>query len=103
MLMFVFGAGASFDSDPERRPGEVEFESDEEYRPPLAAGLFTPASRLGNDVIPQFPRAAPLLMRLRQATRQGLDIEEVLEQIAETEKTYSATAIELLAFRAYLA
>ena len=28
MLMFVFGAGASFDSDPERRPGQVEFSTD---------------------------------------------------------------------------
>lgn len=101
--MFVFGAGASFDSDPERRPGEVEVQIDEEFRPPLAAGLFTPASRIGREAIAAFPRAASLLMRLRQATRQELDVEEVLEQIAGGEDIYPATAIELLAFRAYLA
>jgi hypothetical protein len=86
MLMFVFGAGASFDSDPARRPGDPELTYQErEHRPPLAAGLFSPESLEGQAAIAAFPRAASLIMQLRQATAQGLDVEEVLEQIASDE------------------
>lgn len=103
MLMFVFGAGASYDSDPERRPGNVEPLDGWDFRPPLAKGLFTPNNDEGQAVISAFPRAAALLMRLRQATRDELDVEEVLEQIALLEPRDPAVAVDLLAFRAYLA
>lgn len=104
MLMFVFGAGASFDSDPARRLGDPDLHPiDTEHRPPLAAGLFDPSSRRGKEVVAAFPRAASLIMQLRQATAQGLDVEEVLEQIKLAEDTYPETATQLLAFRAYLA
>ena len=104
MLMFVFGAGASFDSDPYRRPTDLEPDDlDNEHRPPLAPGLFDPVSRRGKEVVAAFPRAAALIMQLRQATARGLDVEEMLEQIKATEDTYPETAAQLLAFRAYLA
>lgn len=101
--MFVFGAGASFDSDPDRPPYDSGRVSGFDYRPPLAAGLFDPDSIEGREAVANFPRAAPLLMRLRRATRQGLDVEEVLEQIAMGEGSYPDTAAQLLSFRAYLA
>lgn len=102
MLMFVFGAGASYDSDPDR-PTDEEPLDDFDFRPPLAAGLFAPNNRIGKEAIAAFPRSAPLMMRLREATRQGEDIEEVLEQIAVGSDVYPGTATQLLAFRAYLA
>lgn len=102
MLMFIFGAGASFDSDPMRRPDDPEvLEFENEHRPPLAAGLFNPGSRKGKEDVALFPRARSLIMQLRQATAQGLDVEEVLEQVASDE-TYPNTAVQLLAFRGYL-
>lgn len=66
-------------------------------------GLFNPASEHGRAAIRAFPRAAPLIMRLRQATRAGSDVEEVLEQIQLGADTYPETVAELLAFRSYLA
>jgi hypothetical protein len=103
MLMFVFGAGASFDSDPARRPNSKLSLIEREHRPPLAAGLFDPDSYRGKDVVAAFPRAASLIMQLRQATAQGLDVEEFLEQVKLGEDRYSETATQLLALRAYLA
>jgi hypothetical protein len=103
MLMFVFGAGASYDSDPERRPRVAEAIDGHDYRPPLAAGLFAPNNQFGKETVAAFPRAASLLMDLRQATRRGDDVEEVLEQIALGAEAYPSTAIQLLAVRAYLA
>lgn len=103
MLMFVFGAGASFDSDPEVRPGGSAPVDGDDFRPPLAAGLFAPNNEVGKAAISEFPRAGSLLMRLRQATRRGEDIEEALETIAANADAYPGSAAQLLAFRAYLA
>ncbi|WP_300679572.1 SIR2 family protein [Nocardioides sp.] len=104
MLMFVFGAGASFDSDPLRRPGYPE----EEYlygdsRPPLAKELFTPPSIDGQNIVAEFPRAAPIIMDLRKAVARGEDVEEVLEKISASANSYPARSAQLLAFRGYLA
>lgn len=79
MLMFVFGAGASFDSDPEQSDVSADI-SGYNYRPPLAARLFAPENDKGKETIARHPRAAPLFMRLRDATRQGADVEEALER-----------------------
>lgn len=102
MLMFVFGAGASFDSDPERRDPSAA-SSGHNFRPPLAPGLFSPDNDLGKSAVADFPAAQPLLMRLRQATRRNEDVEEVLERLASSSDVYDTTAKQLLAFRAYLA
>lgn len=103
MLMFVFGAGASYDSNPARLPGRAGPSSAEQYRPPLATGLFSPSSDVAEAAIAAFPRAAPLIMRLREATSRGLDVEQVLEQLQAEEERYSATGSQLLALRSYLA
>lgn len=101
MITFVFGAGASFDSDPARRPGR-RIASGEEHRPPLAAGLFAPSSRLGKDALDNNERAISLVMDLAEAAALGQDIEEVLEGIAGQDD-YPATQSDLMAVRAYLA
>jgi SIR2-like domain len=104
MLMFVFGAGASYDSDPDRWESNPQHDMGEfDFRPPLAPGLFDPSNWMGKEVVAEFPRAASLLMRLRLATREGQDVEEVLEQVALTVDSYPETATQLLALRAYLA
>lgn len=103
MLMFVFGAGASYDSNPARLPGEADSSTEEQYRPPLATGLFSPRSDVAAAAIAAFPRAAPLIMRLREATSRGLDVEQVLEQLQAEEQRYPSTANQLLALRSYLA
>lgn len=101
MLMFVFGAGASYDSDPTLRPS-AGFDIRQDSRPPLARSLFDPLSYEGKDAIAAFKRAAPLIMRLREAAARGLDVEEVLEQIQDEGTAFPHTATQLLALRAYL-
>ena len=103
MLMFVFGAGASFDSDPARRPRPGSHDVDDVCRPPLAAGLFDPRGNAGGNAVAAFSRAAPLLMRLREATQRGLEVEQVLEQLQEDGAKYPLSASQLLSLRAYLA
>lgn len=105
MLMFVFGAGASYDSDSHRLVRELREDDDfyNEYRPPLATGIFEPRNRYAKEAAAAFKRATPLLMRLRNAAARGADVEEVLEQLQGDEERYSATASQLLALRAYLA
>lgn len=102
MLMFIFGAGASFDSDPERRDPR-ERVAGYNFRPPLASGLFQPDNDAGREAIAEFPRVGDLIMALREATRAGSDVEEVLETVQARSAVYPETATVLLAFRAYLA
>ncbi|RNL78909.1 SIR2 family protein [Nocardioides marmorisolisilvae] len=100
MLMFVFGAGASYDSDPERTP---LMHPSEDHRPPLATDLFAPASAVGQEIVKRYPQAGALIMRLREATRQKQDVEEVLQTIAGGEESYPRTKQQLVALSAYLA
>lgn len=105
MLMFIFGAGASFDSDPRRRFSPDEHEErmqDGEWRPPLATRLFEPSSREARECALEFSRATPLLMHLRSAAAAGDDIEEVLETYQDEKRSFSALQPQLTALRAYL-
>jgi len=69
-MMFVFGAGASFDSDPEARQGDGDPINGFDFRPPPATGLFAPNNGIGQETIAAFPRAASLLMRLKPGAGQ---------------------------------
>lgn len=100
--MVVFGAGASYDSDPYRLPGAGGTNPFLDFRPPLASSLFEPTSDKSRAAAREFARATPIIMRLREAARNGEDIEEVLEQLQEDADGYSGTAPQLLALRAYL-
>jgi len=101
MLMFVFGAGASFDSDA-HRPFNPRGRSDDEYRPPLASGLFEPVTREARAVALDHPQATPLLMHLRAAAKANEDIEQALEDLLTAYGSYSRTNAQLLALRGYL-
>jgi hypothetical protein len=105
VLIFIFGAGASFDSDPRRRFSPDEHEElmqDGEWRPPLATRLFEPSSREAKECALEFPRATPILMHLRSAAAAGDDIEEVLEAYQDEKRSFSALQPQLTALRAYL-
>jgi hypothetical protein len=102
MILFIFGAGASFDSDPERA-SSLRNDTADDHRPPLAPGLFNPSNRVGREIVEKYPQAAALLMRLRDATRRKEDVEEALELVAVGERSYPGTQRQLVAFRAYLA
>lgn len=101
--MFVFGAGASFDSDPKRRPRPGQNSWEVENRPPLAKDLFSPEGMLGARAIESFPRARPLLMRLRDAAERGLDVEQELERFEAESESYPLAKVQSLALRGYLA
>lgn len=78
MLLVVFGAGASYDSDPARPPRRFPADS----RPPLANQLFG-NTRLYADAMSRFPQCRPILPRLQETARVGGSIELELERLQE--------------------
>jgi len=94
MLMVIFGAGASYDSDPRYQPPSVPPYSDV-YRPPTANQLFDDRF---NSQISKYPECAPLIDELRNCD----DIERYLEgRVARSEK-YPRIRNELISLRYYL-
>ena len=78
MLTVIFGAGASFDSDPSHFPKKGNIGGD---RPPLANELFADRE-LFNSVLRLFPACLPVVPPLRQLSG-GASIEQVLERLQE--------------------
>src|SRR5262245_7052059 len=74
MLTVIFGAGASYDSNPSNRPGS----NDDDYRPPLANDLFADRKFFRQTLL-RFPQMHPLVPRLR-FLQGGSSIEQVLER-----------------------
>jgi hypothetical protein len=98
MLLVVFGAGASFDSDPnpECQPPK---ESDRN-RPPLAHQLFSPRSGFlyAQDRYPECKAIVPFL----QHVAEGSSFEQRLERLQEEAKEYPERNRQLAAVRFYL-
>ena len=97
MLVVIFGAGASYDSNPALASNSAGFH---EYRPPLANDLFS--NRKGfSDALQQFPQIQPILphLRLRQA---NLTVEQVLESLQAEAADYPVGIRQLAAIRFYL-
>lgn len=98
MLTIVFGAGASFDSNPGKptsnNDGDQQYNV--EYRPPLAKDLFSDRFK---PIIADHPIAGSLYSRLR---RSAPNIEQELEKIYNESGNYPRTAKQLLAMRYYL-
>jgi hypothetical protein len=90
VLLVIFGAGASYDSDP--AIPQLAFP----HRPPLAAGLFT--STFG-DIKDKHPESSILFPRL---TRAGSKIEQELESIVSQTDTYENYNRGLVSLRYYL-
>jgi hypothetical protein len=95
MLLVIFGAGASYDSDPGFPPGGQP-SSNESARPPLARELFSP--RFGHHVR-ALPAAAGLLPQLRKS---GDAVEQELEQIRADASRYEHLPRQLAALRCYI-
>jgi hypothetical protein len=100
MLTVIFGAGASYDSDPDNSSvtsGRPDFDK---VRPPLAKGLFDP--RHGSIAL-RHPEAIPIIAQLRRAARNNpSSVEEELDAISADLPFYSPAFRQLLALRYYL-
>jgi hypothetical protein len=75
MHMVIFGAGASYDSDPSRRPEGL---AASDGRPPLANNLFGEMSEHA-DAMRFYPELNPVIPYLRR--RDGVSVEQKLERL----------------------
>jgi hypothetical protein len=96
MLLVIFGAGASYDSD-RGWPSDRNTDRDQ-YRPPLASGLF--AERF-NEVLLANAECVAVASQLRYSKNIEHDIERFAAQAANGEK-YPYRARQLLALRYYI-
>ncbi len=103
MLMVIFGAGASYDSFPSRRPfAELEvMRRDNPSRPPLANELFSHTDRFRH-LLNNYPKCRPLVARLEPRDRRTLSLEEQLEQFESQAATDPERKRQLLSIRYYL-
>jgi hypothetical protein len=96
-LVVIFGAGASFDSNP-----DLPVDGFDEDRPPLANNLFDMDRAATRAAADAFPRAAPALMAARAAVKAGATIEATLARLqAEAQEDPHARS-QLMALRFYL-
>lgn len=93
MLLVVFGAGASYDSDLNRPPTT---HANQRYRPPLASSLFSP---MYHEWVHRYPQCQGLIPRLRAGSPR---VEEELEKIRDEAKTRSTIRRQLAAVKYYL-
>jgi hypothetical protein len=104
MLLVVFGAGASYDSDPYNRPeynpaSRIErLAAIEEHRPPLANRLFDHRPQF-IDAMNMFSDCKPLIPHLRRA---GVAVEQELARFQHEAESYPGRESQLGAIRYYL-
>ncbi len=96
MLTVILGAGASYDSDPARRPPPYY-----EERPPLANELFDTRSRF-NSVLARYRPLAAIATELRARVSSGENLESVLADFQGRGATNPQIPSQLLAVRYYL-
>jgi hypothetical protein len=96
--MVVFGAGASYDSDPDRPPGTHAGGAypGQPYRPPLASGLF---SSVYQEWVHLYAQSQGLMPRLRSAAPR---VEQELERIRDESRTRTTLRRQLAAVKYYL-
>jgi hypothetical protein len=98
MLTIVFGAGASYDSNPgiptSNNDGDQNYNIN--YRPPLAKDLFSDRFK---KIIISHPKAGSLYSRLRGSAP---NIEQELEKIYNESGSYPRTTKQLMSMRYYL-
>ena len=96
MLMVVFGAGASYDSDPSRRPSD---HPPLPNRPPLATELFQNRAPFAG-AIQLYPRCQAVIPRLRHPRNET--VESVLQHMQDEAAEYPVRHRQLAAVRYYL-
>ncbi len=101
MLMVIFGAGASFDSDPYRRPSRPDAQPSYEQalRPPLACQLFDKRDAF-NAARSRFPQMKPVVSRLREACKSNVEAE--LNAMFHEGAVNPKRPVQLAAIRYYL-
>jgi hypothetical protein len=100
MLTVIFGAGASYDSNPSRQPRRAGVvTAAEAYRPPLADELFGDRELFG-DAIARFERIHPIVPRLRHA--EGRTVESVMQELQAEGNDDPERQRQLAAVRYYL-
>lgn len=109
MLLVIFGAGASYDSDPRYPPvpdtSRVEsalyaaYIEAEAYRPPLTRDLFNDRN---GPVLGRHGRLADLATRLRRSVADGAALESALEAVREEAEAEPRKAGQLVLLRFYL-
>jgi hypothetical protein len=104
MLLVVFGAGASYDSDPDHPPAynpnmrADQLPPPEDHRPPLANRLFDNRLQFLS-AMEMFPECRPLIPRLR---RSGIAVEKELARLQVEANIYPERHQQLAAIRYYL-
>ena len=99
MLMVIFGAGASYDSNPSLPPGDFGPEV-HPFRPPLADELFD--NRPGfRSVLAQFKSCHPIVPYLEKRPGET-SVEQVLEELKQEIPEHPVRTHQLAAIRFYL-
>lgn len=96
VLTIIFGAGASYDSDPNRPPPD-----DWDDRPPLANQLFDRRPRF-NSIAAKYRQFAAIANDVRRKVDSGQQLEGVLAELQQTTSTYPLVTSQLMAVRYYL-
>jgi hypothetical protein len=99
MLMVVFGAGASYDSVPSKRPVDSLPISEAQYRLPLANQLFEPRNWFVH-IMNKFPDCQAIIPYLQFPT--GGSVEQELERLQTEASNYPDRHRQLAAIRYYL-
>jgi hypothetical protein len=106
VLLVIFGAGASFDSVPDRLPGQIlpalrpalVADHPENDRPPLASQLFDNRPSFVR-AMTRFPDCIPLMHPLR---KPNIMVEQELARIQDQAEEYPPVHRELASIRYYL-
>lgn len=98
VLMVIFGAGASYDSDPLRSSlAASNPHGPEERRLPLAVNLFH--RRFGRYVWPNYDACIPLLKRLRErAPAIEPELEAIRNEAARSERAFMLRQLEAVRY-----
>ncbi|MDA2927090.1 SIR2 family protein [Acidobacteria bacterium AH-259-G07] len=100
MLMVIFGAGASYDSVPSRRPGSNIDPNESKYRLPLANELFDDRPHFVQ-AMTHFPKCQVIVPYLRKRT-EGFSLEGELEKLRSEAERDPERHKQLAAVRFYL-
>ena len=97
--MIVFGAGASYDSDPDHPSTDTHDPVRPSSRPPLAANLFDPRFAPHLD---KHTAVRGVMTSLRQSNESGVSIERRLQELLEQSEHRPQVARQLMEMRWYL-
>jgi len=98
MLTVIFGAGASYDSNPSTPPGTSAGSAD---RPPLANELFARRSTF-EQLLDDYPEVAAIAGEFRSVAQRGSDVEEYLEALYDRSAHDRDLLCQLAAVRFYI-